>query len=61
MKIPFTFAENNDQLEKDIIEFDQEKYDRVLDKFQREVGLVFEGNLSERLAGKIVKKIAKRE
>lgn len=54
VKLPFTLAGDNDQLEKDIMEFDQEKYDRVLDEFHKKVGLVFEGNASEKLAGKIV-------
>lgn len=55
VKMPFTLAGDNDQLERDIMEFDQEKYDRVLDEFHKEVGLVFEGNASEKLAEKIVK------
>ncbi len=54
VKLPFTFASDNDQLDKDIMEFDQEKYDGVLNEFHRKIGLVFEGNASERLAEKIV-------
>lgn len=57
VKLPFTLASDNDQLEQDIMEFDQERYDRVLDEFHGKVGLVFEGNASERLAEKIVKMI----
>lgn len=55
VKLPFTLAGDNDQLEEDIMEFDQEKYDRVLDEFHKKVGLVFEGDASEKLAEKIVK------
>lgn len=58
VNLPFTLASDNDQLERDIMAFDQEKYDRVLDEFHQRVGLVFEGNASERLAKKIEKIIS---
>lgn len=61
VKLPFTLASDNDQLEKDIMGFDQEAYDRVLDKFYEKVGLVFEGNASERLAEKIERMICEGE
>lgn len=57
VKLPFTLASDNNQLEKDIMGFDQEAYDRALDKFHEKVGLVFEGNASEKLAEKIEKMI----
>lgn len=61
VKMPFTMASNNDQLERDIMGFDQVKYDQALDEFHKKVGLVFEGNASERLAEKIVQMIGKGE
>ncbi len=61
VKMPFTLASDNDQLEKDIIEFDQEKYDRVLNEFHKKVGLVFGGRAREMLAEKIVKIIDEGE
>lgn len=59
VKLPFTLASDNDQLEKDIMGFDQEAYDRALDEFHEKIGLVFEGNASERLAEKIEKIIGR--
>lgn len=59
VKLPFTLASDNDQLEKDIMGFDQEAYDRALDKFHEKVGLVFEGNASKKLAEKIEKMIGR--
>lgn len=53
VKLPFTLASDNVQLEKDIMGFDQKAYDRSLDEFHEKIGLVFEGNASERLAEKI--------
>lgn len=53
VKLPFTFASDNEELEKDIMEFDPRKYDEVLDEFHKKVGLVFDGRASEKLAKKI--------
>lgn len=61
VKLPFTLASDNEQLEKDIMEFDQEKYDRVLNEFNDKVGLVFDGCASERLAGIIERTINKED
>lgn len=61
VKLPFTLAVDNDQLEQDIMAFDREKYDKTLDEFHKQVGLVFEGNASGRLAEKIEKIIDKCE
>lgn len=53
--LPFPLASDNDQLEADIMGFEQEAYDERLGAFHRGIGLVFEGNAGERLAEKIVK------
>lgn len=45
---------DNDELERHIKEFDQDRYDGVLDRFHREIKLVFNGNASEKIAGKIM-------
>ncbi len=50
VKLPFTLASDNEELEKDIMEFDQTKYDKVLDEFHEKVGLVFDGRAGEKLA-----------
>lgn len=60
VKLPFPLACNNEQLEKDIMEFEQEKYDKVLDEFHEKVGLVFEGNVSKKLAEIIEEKVEVR-
>ena len=59
VKLPFTFACDNEELEKDIMEFDPRKYDEVLDEFHKKVGLVFDGRASEKLAKKIELMIGK--
>ena len=48
-----TVNESLDCVEKDIMEFDQAKYDKVLDEFHEKVGLVFDGRASEKLAENI--------
>lgn len=59
VKLPFTLASDNDQLEKDIMGFDQKAYDKALDEFHEKIGLVFEGNASKKLAEKIEKIIGR--
>lgn len=53
LKLPFTLAGNNDQLERDIMNFDREEYDNRLDEFHEKIGLVFDGKASEKLANVI--------
>lgn len=53
VKFPFPVASNNEQLEEDIIGFDLEEYNDKLNKFNKRVGLVFNGNASYKLAKKI--------
>ena len=55
VKLPFTLASDNEELEKDIMEFDKAKYDKVLNEFHEKVGLVFNGRASENLADLIVR------
>lgn len=57
VKFPFPVASDNDELEQDIMNFNQNEYDSRLDEFHKSVGLVFNGDASERLAKKIVGKI----
>ena len=54
---PFTVANNNEQLESDIAGFNQETYNEKLNEFYKKIGLVFNGNASEKLAGEIEKNI----
>ena len=48
--LPFPLAENNELLMQDIENFDKAKYPKTADDFYKEVGLVFNGNTSEKLA-----------
>ena len=50
VKLPFSLANDNEELEKDIMEFDKAKYDKVLNEFHEKVELVFDGKASEKLA-----------
>ncbi len=50
VKFPFSISTDNDELEKNIMEFDQENYNRGLDELHEKIGVVFEGNASKRLA-----------
>jgi len=61
VKLPFTLASDNDQLGRDIIEFQQEQYDEALEAFHQKVGLVFEGRASEMIAALIDQKMNEGE
>ena len=56
-KFPFSVATNNDELEKNIKDFDKEKYEAELDLFHKEIGLVFDGKASERVCRQILAKM----
>ena len=57
VKFPFPIASDNEQLEEDIMKFRQDEYDKMLNIFHEKVGLVFNGNASEKLAEAISNKI----
>lgn len=59
VKLPFPLASDNEQLETDIIAFDQSAYDKKLDEFHEKVGLVFDGRASECIADIIREKCMK--
>lgn len=50
---PFSIAINNDELEKNIFDFDIEKYNMRLDEFHNEIELVFDGCASEKIVVRI--------
>jgi len=52
-ELPFTVAQNNDDFEKNILEFKEEQYVNKMDKFEKDVELIFDGNASARVADKI--------
>lgn len=49
-ELPFPVAENNEQLENVILEFDRAKYEKELDELFDEVGLTETGHASEKVA-----------
>lgn len=57
VRFPFSIATNNDELEQNIREFDFEKYSSELDLLHNELGVVFEGNASEKISDVIEKKM----
>lgn len=59
VKLPFTLAYNNEQLFEDIRNFNKAEYDQKLDKFYAELGLVFDGKASARLAEVIEQKMCR--
>ena len=52
-ELPYTVAQNNDELEKDILEFNEDKYAKQMDKFVKDVELTFDGKASVRVSNKI--------
>lgn len=52
--LPFSIAENNEELERNILGFNDVEYKENMQQFMKELGVVFDGKASERLAEKIV-------
>lgn len=52
-ELPYSVAQNNDELEKNIMKFDEVKYAKQMDEFVKDVELIFDGKASERVADKI--------
>jgi len=58
-ELPFQIAQNNDELEQNIMEFDESLYSDRMTQFKRDVQLVFDGKASSRVADKIEELIRK--
>ena len=48
--LPFSVAKNNEELLRDISEFNQERYQKALDEFFSRVGMILDGKASEKCA-----------
>lgn len=59
LKLPFTVATDNDELESNILGFDEKQYAAVQQEFGNKIGLVFDGKGSARVADWIEKQIQK--
>lgn len=53
LELPFSLSENNDEMEKNIIWFEESSYLEKIEAFSKAIGLVFDGKASERIADKI--------
>lgn len=51
--LPYQIAQDNDELEENILNFDENVYLRKMQEFENAVGLVFDGKASIRVADKI--------
>lgn len=51
--LPYPIAQNNDELEENILAFDEGRYVSMAEEFESAVGLVFDGKASRRAADKI--------
>ena len=56
-KCPFPLARSNDELEKAIADFNDEDYQKALDKFMDEFGIVADGKSAERVVNWLEEKI----
>lgn len=53
---PFSIAQNNDELEKNILNFDYEDYSRKVSDFKKKIGSYEDGSASERVVNWILEK-----
>ncbi len=52
-KLPFPLAKNNDEMEENILNFDEVAYSKALEAFYKEYGSVDDGHASERFVFKL--------
>lgn len=57
VRFPFSIACDNEQLEENILGFDQMDYDESLNELHQKIGLVFTGHASEKLTEVIAQKL----
>lgn len=51
--LPYKIAQNNAELEKNILQFSEEEYKNDMDRFMQDVELIFDGKASRRVSNKI--------
>lgn len=59
--LPYSIAKNNEELEENILCFDEDKYITMMKQFENAVELVFDGKASKRVADKLEKYICNSE
>lgn len=55
VSLPFRIAHNNEELEDDIINFDESEYIQILEDYEKGVGIVIDGLAARRVADRIIK------
>ncbi len=55
VELPYSISIDNDELEKSIMNFEQDNYEKTLENFHKSIGLVFKGNASEMISKNIIK------
>ena len=48
--LPFVASQDNDELEKEILQFDEAEYEKRIAAYKEAVGIVFDGRASGRIA-----------
>lgn len=56
-KLPYPIAQNNDELEKVIINFDDDTYNKDLLEYEQAVQLVFDGRAASKIADELERRI----
>lgn len=51
--LPYSLAQNNEELEKNILEFNEDEYRSAMVKFEKDIKLIFDGNGSKTVADRI--------
>ena len=59
--LPYSVAQNNDELEKHILCFDEEEYIKKIKQLKLAVELIFDGKASKRVADRVEKQILTME
>ena len=60
-KLPFSVAENNDELEKNILDFSASDYKQALETFYNDVGMIRAGNAADKCCDIIIEKCYGKE
>lgn len=58
-ELPFPVAENNDELEKNIMEFDKSVYETGCEKMMHDLGMIADGKAAQRAADIIIEQMSR--
>ena len=50
---PYPIAQNNDEMENNILNFDEDQYIAMMEQFEKDVSLVFDGRASKKVADRV--------